>query len=178
MTPDRDSRTPDAHSSLWKKAGGWTLWAIAGLLAFSVVSALLNDSEAVDDTDRTYADRPYVAGPLDVARAELEMSHYCEGDLSPLESAARWILVEEVSTADWTAEDYAVFIVLLEGLCGVWQAEGNAAIARVIYAEGGIESHLATIDKATYRARVAAVTEQLEKLGDIDTIRLLMRIGQ
>ena len=146
---------------------------MGGLLVLGVLGALSNGSEEVNDTSR-----PYVAGPLDIARAELEMSHYCEGDLSPLESAARWILVEDVSTTDWTAEDYAVFIVLLEGLCDVWQAEGNAAIAAVLFAEEGIEAYLETIDKATYRTRVAAVTEQLEKLGDMDTIRLLMAIGQ
>ena len=173
MTLNADSRTPTAPPSRWKKAGEWTLWVVGGLVVLGVVGVFASDAEEAPDTGG-----PYVAGPLDIARAELEMSHYCEGDLSPLESAARWILVEDVSTTDWTAEDYARFIVFLEGLCGVWEAEGNAAIARVFFAEGGIESYLETIDKATYRERVAAVTEQLEKLGDMNTIRLLMRVGQ
>lgn len=150
-------------------------WLVVGVVILVTIGSLSTDSERESEIEPS---QPYEPNLLDLARVELEMSHYCEDDLSPLESAARRLLVEELSTKDWTFQDYAGFIVVLEYLCDTWKAEGNDAVARLIYDESGdaIEAYLDQIGREEVLERVSEVQEQLEDLGDPQVLRMLMQL--
>ncbi len=167
--------------AIWQGVVKRPLLLLAGLafalLVIVVIAAIVGIGNGDIESEQKPGE-PYEAGLLDIARVELEMSHYCDGDLSLLESAARWLLVEEVSTKDWTVEDFAVFIVIIEYMCDMWRAEGNEAVAQLLFDEhdDAREAYFDQIGREKMRERVLEVQEQLEALGDLQSLRILNAI--
>ena len=146
-------------------ASGCLPWVVGAVVVFIVLGVIASLGEDPDEDDS--GEEP---GIFNIARAELEMSWYCD-EVDGWEYIALWILGNPDDLVDDPSDnrEVATAIVTLGYMCDYWRAKGNREIAALLEEDPEAVARLDAYLEGIGIAKIFAEIDRVE--ADLPTLR-------